>query len=155
MRVSVKKLDEKAIIPSYCYAGDSGMDLYSIEKAIIFSGKSKLIRTGIAISIHSTAIEAQVRPKSGIAFNYGVTVLNTPGTIDSGYTGEIKVLLINHGSTNYTIQDGEKIAQLVFAPIIRVELVEAEEFNYQEGLHTRADKGFGSSGIANTLPSLE
>ena len=105
--------EDDAKLPHYSHNGDSGMDLYSVEDIIIHPMERKLIRTGIRIEIPS-GYEAQIRPKSGLAINHGITHLNTPGTIDSNYRGEIKIILINLGSEPYKVEKGRKIGKMVF-----------------------------------------
>lgn len=142
MKLQVKRLDPSAILPQYAHEDDAALDLFSIENYEIKPGESRLIRTGIAIALPANT-EAQVRPRSGLALKHQITVLNTPGTIDAGYRGEIGVILINHGKTSFNVTSGMKIAQLAIAPILRVE-VEAVE---QLSLTIRGDNGFGSTGF--------
>jgi dUTP pyrophosphatase len=142
MKLKVLKLNESAILPQYARAEDAGLDLFSIEETTIKPGESQLIHTGIAIEL-PLQTEAQVRPRSGLALKHQITVLNTPGTIDAGYRGEIGVILINHGKQPFQVLKGMKIAQLVISPIIRVEI---EAVN-QLSLTDRGDNGFGSTGL--------
>ena len=132
-------------LPSYQSAGASGLDLLAAVPAdaplTIAPGRHAAVPTGIAIALPS-GTEAQVRPRSGLARNHGVTVLNTPGTVDADYRGEIQVLLINHGSEPFTITRGMRIAQLVIAHIVRIELRETEKLP----LTARGTDGFGSTG---------
>lgn len=144
MKLKIKKIDDSAIIPNYAHNTDSGMDLYSIEDKIIRPGETALIKTGLKIELPQNT-EAQIRPKSGIALKHSVTVLNTPGTIDEGYTGEIQVILINHGERVYKVNKGEKIAQLVVMPVIRVEIEEVNELIET----SRGLGGFGSTGLTH------
>ena len=144
MKLKIKKIDDSAIIPNYAHNTDSGMDLYSIEDKIIRPSETALIKTGLKIELPANT-EAQIRPKSGIALKHSVTVLNTPGTIDEGYTGEIQVILINHGERLYKINKGEKIAQMVIMPVIRVQVEEVNEL--QET--SRGLGGFGSTGLTH------
>ena len=117
------------------------MDLRSRENVYLFSGDYVVVCTGLHLEIPK-GYEAQVRPRSGLAFNQGITVLNSPGTIDSDYRGEVKVLLINHGKTTYVIKKGDRIAQLVFNKVERVELkIEGELADTKRG-----KRGFGSTG---------
>jgi dUTP pyrophosphatase len=141
-KFNVQKLDSLAIIPAYAHDSDAGADLYSIERVIIPIGCRRKIRTGIAIEILD-GHEGQVRPRSGMADKWGVTVLNAPGTIDSGYRDEIKVLLINHGDADYLVQPGDRIAQLVIAPVVRAEFNEKAVIKIDS---ERGVGGFGSSG---------
>ena len=142
MKLKIKKIDEDAVIPKYVHAQDSGMDLYSIEDKIIKSGETALIKTGLIIELPENT-EAQVRPKSGIALNHSVTVLNSPGTIDESFRGEICVILINHSKVDYKVEKLKKIAQLVIQPVIRVEIEEVKELSDT----TRGQGGFGSTGL--------
>ena len=142
MEIRVVKVHEDAILPHYAHPGDSGMDVYSIEEVIIPAGETKLVRTGLKIAVPEH-YEAQVRPKSGLALKHAVTLTNTPGTIDSGYRGELCVLLINHGRVAYHVQKHAKIAQLVICPVIRANMIEVESLEET----TRGDGGFGSTGL--------
>ena len=139
--LKIKKLNEDAIIPFYAHPGDAGLDLFSVEEVTIEPGKRKLVATGISIELPKNT-EAQVRPRSGLALKYGVTVLNSPGTIDEGYRGEIKVILINHGEEAFKINKGDKIAQMVIMPVLTVGIEEVEILNDSE----RGEGGFGSTG---------
>lgn len=142
VEVRIVKTHEDAILPHYVHAGDSGMDLYSIEDGMIPPGETALVRTGLKIAVPEH-YEAQIRPKSGLALKYAVTLTNTPGTIDSGYRGEVCVILINHGRVPYHVQKHAKIAQLVICPVVRATLVEVESLDET----TRGDGGFGSTGL--------
>jgi dUTP pyrophosphatase len=142
MKIKILKLNEAAILPQYAHPNDAGLDLYSIEDQEILPGESKLIHTGISIEL-SPGTEAQIRPRSGLALKHQITVLNTPGTIDADYRGEIGVILINHGKTIFNINKGMKIAQLVIAPVIHAEIEEVQQLNST----IRGDNGFGSSGV--------
>ncbi len=141
MILKIRKLNNEAVIPAYQTKEAAGFDLHSIEDVIINPGERKLIGTGLAFEIEF-GYEVQIRPRSGLAYKHGITVLNTPGTIDSDYRGEIKVLLINHGSEPFEIKKGERIAQAVIAPVIQAEIVEVEELSDTE----RGSGGFGSTG---------
>jgi dUTP pyrophosphatase len=139
--LKVKLVDEEATLPFRANEGDAGMDLFSIEEKTIKAGESALVRTGIQIELPQ-GTEAQVRPRSGLALKYSVTVLNSPGTIDEGYRGEIKVILINHGKEDFQVLKQMRIAQMVVAPVAQVKLVETVTLS-----ETARDKGgFGSSG---------
>jgi len=154
MRVKIKKITQNAILPSYATDGSVGMDLYAcINEPIqldplyrIVNNNSKqhiaIIPTGIAIEL-PVGYEAQIRPRSGLAAKHGITVLNTPGTIDSDYRGEIKVILINLGHETFTIEHGMRIAQMIVTPITRIEWEETDEL----GETKRGSGGFGSTGI--------
>jgi dUTP pyrophosphatase len=143
--LGVELVHEDAKIPSYAYPSDSGFDLRStIEINIPPFGRS-LIPTGIKLSIPEE-YEIQVRPKSGLALNQGLTVLNTPGTVDSGYVGEIKVIVFNTNNETVTISKGMKIAQAVLCPVVCGKYVSLELTNKVED-KDRGDKGFGSTGL--------
>lgn len=142
MKIKILRLNEVAIVPKYAHPNDAGLDLYSIEEQEILPGDSKLVHTGISIEL-SPGTEAQVRPRSGLALKHQITVLNTPGTIDADYRGEIGVILINHGKTIFKVNKGMKIAQLVIAPVIHAEIEEVEQLNST----IRGEGGFGSSGV--------
>jgi dUTP pyrophosphatase len=141
VKIKVLKLNQSAIAPRYEHPGDAGLDLFSVEDKQILAGESQLIHTGIAIELPK-GTEAQIRPRSGLALKHGITVLNTPGTIDSGYRGEICVILINHGQETFHVDHNMKIAQMVIAPIIYAEIELASVL----GDTTRGERGFGSSG---------
>ncbi len=142
MKIKIQKINNDAIVPHYIHKGDAGMDLYSVEEATLLAGERKLIGTGLKFEI-PTGFELQVRPKSGLAANFGVTVLNTPGTVDCGYRGEVKVILFNSSKENYQVKKGEKIAQAVIAKVEEAEIEEVKELSET----TRGDGGFGSTGF--------
>lgn len=141
MRLKVKRLSSKAILPAYSHAGDAGLDLYCVDDRELAPGKIALVLTGIAIELPE-GTEAQIRPRSGLALRHGITVLNSPGTIDQGYRGEIGVILINHGDATFRIARGTKIAQLVIQPVILVEVEEVLDLSES----ARGVGGFGSTG---------
>ncbi len=141
MKLLIKKLDKQAKIPSYAHPNDAGMDLYSIDECVINPNEIKLIRTGISIQLPE-GTEAQIRPRSGLALKDGITVLNSPGTIDEGYRGEIGIILINHSKKPFNIEVGSKIAQMVIKPVIRVEIELVPQINSTD----RGSDGFGSTG---------
>jgi dUTP pyrophosphatase len=141
VQVKFKKLTETATVPEYKTAEAAGMDLSSDQEQVIKPGSFSLVKTGISIEL-PVGFEAQVRPRSGLAYKYGVTVLNTPGTIDSDYRGDVGVILINHGSQDFEIKKGDRIAQLVIARVSRVEMVEVEKLDESN----RGTGGFGSTG---------
>jgi dUTP pyrophosphatase len=143
MKLKILQLNELAIIPEYAHANDSGLDLFSIDELELSPGESKLIHTGISIEL-PPGTEAQIRPRSGLALKHQITVLNTPGTIDEGYRGEIGVILINHGKDYFQVTKGMKIAQMVISPVIRVEIEEVKMLSAS----ARGDNGFGSTGIS-------
>jgi dUTP pyrophosphatase len=128
-------------LPAYETAGASGMDLRSTEVITLKPGERCLVPTGLAIAV-PYGFEAQVRPRSGLALKHGVTVLNAPGTIDSDYRGEVKVPLINHGQEDFIISRGDRIAQMVIAPVTRVTWAEVDTLEDT----ARGTGGFGSSG---------
>ncbi|GAA0085675.1 dUTP diphosphatase [Clostridium sp. CTA-7] len=140
-KLKVQKIHSEAIIPNYAHKGDAGLDLYSVEEVKINPSETALIKTGIKIELPPQT-EAQVRPRSGLALKNGITVLNTPGTIDEGYRGEIGVILINNGKEMFVVEKGMKIAQMVVKPVWYVEVDEVEELSETE----RAEGGFGSTG---------
>lgn len=130
-------------LPRYQTPDSSGMDLSASEAARISPGSRQLVKTGLFLEIPH-GFEGQVRPRSGLAFKHGVTVLNAPGTIDADYRGELCVLLINHGSDVFLIEPGDRIAQLVIAPVAQVTLNESDNLCGTE----RGSGGFGSTGVA-------
>ena len=143
VKVLIKKLDPSVIIPTYKTKGASGMDLMAfLEKPIKLAPKSScLVPTGISVAF-SSEYEIQIRPRSGLAAKNNISVLNTPGTIDSDYRGEIKVILFNHGNSEFTINNKDRIAQMVLAPIIKAEFEEVDELPDT----IRGEGGFGSTG---------
>ena len=141
MNLEIIKLHEAAIIPHYAHSGDAGLDLFSSDEVEILPGDTQLVKTGIAIALPPNT-EAQIRPRSGLALKHSLTVLNSPGTIDSGYRGEIGIILINHGKTTFKVLPGMKIAQMVIAPIIKVEVTVVTELDDS----ARGSDGFGSTG---------
>ena len=140
--IKVRRISGDAVLPSYAHKGDAGMDLYSIEEKVIESGETALIRTGIQIELPEFT-EAQIRPRSGLALKNSVTVLNSPGTIDEGYRGEICIILINHGKDSFKVEKHMRIAQMVISRFVHANITEAYELSTSE----RAEKGFGSSGL--------
>ena len=145
MKVEIKRLEGNDLeLPSYETKNSAGMDLRACitENIVLKKGERKLIKTGISIALPEN-YEAQVRPRSGLALKNGITVLNTPGTIDADYRGEIGVILINLGDSDFTIERGMRIAQMVIAPVVQAELVEVKEFDET----SRGKGGFGSTGV--------
>ena len=142
MLLRVKRLSEDAVIPHYAHPGDAGLDLFSIEHCELAPGASALVKTGISIELPQDT-EAQVRPRSGMALKHAVTVLNTPGTIDEGYRGEVGVILINHGRDAFVVEKGMKIAQMIIKPVITVDIEEVDELSDTH----RGEGGFGSTGF--------
>lgn len=141
MKLLVKKVNKNAVMPFYAHKGDAGLDLFSVEEVLIKPMERKLVSTGIKIQLPQNT-EAQVRPRSGLALKYGITLLNTPGTVDEGYRGEIKVLMINLGQESFLVEKGMKIAQMIVKPVERVDVEEVEELSDTE----RGEGGFGSTG---------
>ncbi len=142
-KVLIKKLDPTVELPAYKTEGASGMDLMAfIDKPIeLKPGKSCLVPTGLSVAF-SKEYEIQIRPRSGLAAKNNISVLNTPGTIDSDYRGEIKVIIYNHGNNDFTINNGDRIAQMILAPVVKMELEETN--NLPETI--RGEGGFGSTG---------
>ena len=143
--LGVELIHEDAKVPSYAYPSDSGFDLRSTIEIIIPPFGRALIPTGIKLSIPEEH-EIQIRPKSGLALNQGLTVLNTPGTVDSGYVGEIKVIVFNTTQTSVTVAKGMKIAQAVLCPVVCGKYVSVELMD-KVGNKDRMDNGFGSTGL--------
>ena len=143
VKVFIKKLNPSVQLPSYKTSGASGMDLMAfIEKPIeLKPGKSCLVPTGLSVAF-SKEYEIQIRPRSGLAAKKNISVLNTPGTIDSDYRGELKIILFNHGSENFMINNNDRIAQMVLTPIVKMELEETHELPQS----IRGKGGFGSTG---------
>lgn len=142
MTVRFKKINPEAILPAYAHPGDAGLDVRSIEDLTLQPGARALVKTGLVMELPPDA-EAQVRPRSGLALKFGVTVLNTPGTIDAGYRGEVGVILINHGDAPFEIRKGDRIAQIVIATVVHAGIVEVAEVDSSE----RGAGGFGSTGM--------
>ena len=143
VKVLIKKLNPAVKLPEYKSSGASGMDLTAfIEKPISVKSKtSSLIPTGLSIAFQEK-YEIQIRPRSGLAAKNNITVLNTPGTIDSDYRGEIKIIIYNHGDDDFTINNGDRIAQMVLSPIIKMNLEEVKDLPKT----IRGEGGFGSTG---------
>ena len=140
-----KKISEEAITPNYNYESDSGFDLYSTEEIVVKPLGRALIPTGLVFDIKD-GHEIQVRSKSGLAINQGLFVLNSPGTVDSGYQGEIKVIMFNTTNQKIKIEKGQKIAQAVVCPVVNgrwIDLIKVEKLSEKD----RNDKGFGSTGL--------
>ena len=141
IKILIKRLSKEVSLPKYETSGSSGMDLGSNIDANISPGKIAIIPTGLALSIPK-GFEAQIRPRSGLAAKKKISVLNTPGTIDSDYRGEIKVILINLGEEIFQVEKGLRIAQMVFCPIVQAQFREVDDLNETE----RGKGGFGSTG---------
>ena len=142
MTLRFRKLRPDAVLPSYAHPSDAGMDVRSVEDLTIAPGKRALVHTGLVMLL-PPMYEAQVRPRSGLALKSGVTVLNTPGTIDSGYRGEVGVILVNFGDEDFQVRKGDKVAQIVIAPVTQPEIVETTEVDETD----RGSGGFGSTGV--------
>ena len=142
MTLRFRKLVPDAVLPSYAHPSDAGMDVRSVEALTIAPGRRALVHTGLVMLL-PPGYEAQVRPRSGLALKSGVTVLNTPGTIDSGYRGEVGVILANFGEADFSVRPGDKIAQIVIAPVTQPEIVETSEVDETD----RGEGGFGSTGV--------
>ena len=142
-KVLIKKLDPTVELPAYKTEGASGMDLMALIKEPINlkPNSSCLVPTGLAVAF-SSDFEIQIRPRSGLAAKNSISVLNTPGTIDSDYRGEIKVILFNHGKNDFLINDKDRIAQMILTPVIKMELKETEDLPET----IRGEGGFGSTG---------
>ncbi|MBP2077377.1 dUTP diphosphatase [Oceanobacillus polygoni] len=140
--LKIKLIHEDAKMPYRANEGDAGLDLFSIEEKIIKAGETALVRTGIQMELPK-GTEAQVRPRSGLALKHSITVLNSPGTIDEGYRGEIKIILINHGKEDFKVEQQMRIAQMVIAPVLQVKLVQEDALSNSD----RDSGGFGSSGV--------
>ena len=143
VKILVKKLDPAVKIPSYKTNGASGMDLIAFlkEPIKVKSKTSSLIPTGLSVAFPKE-YEIQIRPRSGLAAKNNITVLNTPGTIDSDYRGEIKVIIYNHGNSDFLINNGDRIAQMVLVPILKIEFEEVDDLPDT----IRGQGGFGSTG---------
>ena len=141
--VKVRLVRADARLPAYMTDEAAGMDLYACvaEELALPPGARQLVPTGIAIEL-PPGYEAQVRPRSGLALKHGVTVLNAPGTIDADYRGEVMVLLVNHGDATFVVRAGDRVAQLIVAPVVRARLVVVETL----GESARGDGGYGHTG---------
>ena len=139
--IKFQMLHPDAQVPSYAHIGDAGADVYSVTEVILQPQHRAAIPTGLAVDI-PIGYEIQVRPKSGLALKYGITVLNSPGTVDAGYRGEIQVIVVNLGTEAYTFTKGQKIAQLVLKTVLQAQDIEGEL-----GTSDRGIGGFGSTGL--------
>jgi dUTP pyrophosphatase len=139
--LKIQRIHPDAKLPEYAHPGDAGLDLFSVEEAVIQPGESRLIGTGIIIELPENT-EAQIRPRSGLALKHQITVLNSPGTIDHGYRGQVGVILINHGKKPFIVESGMKIAQMVVAPVLSVNVVDTKALTDTK----RGEGGFGSTG---------
>ena len=143
VKILIKRLSSKVKMPQYKTIGSSGMDIAAFldNEILIKPSEKKIIPTGVKLKIPK-GYEVQIRPRSGLAANNDITVLNTPGTIDSDYRGEIKVILFNHGKNIFKVENGLRIAQIVLCPVIEAKLSEVEIIDETE----RGEGGFGSTG---------
>ena len=142
MTLRFKRIHPDAVLPAYAHPSDAGMDVRSVADIVIPRGGRALVPTGL-VAIIPPMHEIQVRPRSGLALKHGITVLNTPGTIDEGYRGEVGVILFNTGDTAFKIAKGDRIAQMVIAPVTRARIVETDDLGSTE----RGAGGFGSTGV--------
>lgn len=142
MTLRFRRIHPDAVLPAYAHESDAGMDVRSVESLVVPPGGRALVHTGLVMLL-PPFYEAQVRPRSGLALRHGVTVLNTPGTIDSGYRGEVGVVLANLGDSDFRVEKGDKIAQIVVAPVVRAEIAETDEVDETD----RGVGGFGSTGV--------
>jgi dUTP pyrophosphatase len=141
IELPIQKLRPEAVVPGRAYAGDAGLDLSACERVELLPGQRALVGTGLAVAIPD-GHAGFVQPRSGLAAKHGLTIVNTPGLVDSGYRGELKVILLNTDeSAPFTVEPGMRIAQLVVLPIPAVEPVEVDELPASE----RGERGFGSS----------
>ena len=141
MKLSFKRIHPDAVLPSYAHPGDAGMDVRSVEDLVIPAGGRVLVHTGL-VAVIPEGYELQVRSRSGLALKSGVAVLNSPGTVDAGYRGEIGVILANFGDGGFVVKKGDRVAQLVAAPVTVAEISETAEVDATE----RGAGGFGSTG---------
>lgn len=148
--IPVKRLPhfEGLELPAYATGGAAGMDVLAAEDVTLAPASRHAVATGLAVAI-PPGFEIQVRPRSGLALKHGITVPNTPGTIDSDYRGEVKVILINHGAEAFKVRRGDRIAQLVLAPVTRASWLKVEELDETH----RGEGGFGSTGGVVALGS--
>ncbi len=146
IRIALQRLPhgETLPLPAYATAGAAGMDIVSAEDLVLAPGSRHAVATGFAMAIPE-GYEVQVRPRSGLALKHGITCLNTPGTIDSDYRGEVKVILANLGDRDFAIGRGDRIAQLVPAPVQRADLIEVAALDET----ARGSGGFGSTGVSS------
>jgi dUTP pyrophosphatase len=142
VRLEIKKVRDSAVVPARAYAGDAGMDLAACERVELAPGARALVPTGLAVAIPD-GYAGYVQPRSGLAAKHGISIVNTPGLVDSGYRGELLVNLVNHDEAqSFVVEPGMRIAQLVILQVPSVELVEVDELPASE----RGADGFGSSG---------
>lgn len=142
LAVAIQRLDSDIELPQYQTAGAAGMDVRASHDCVVKVGQTQLVATGFAIAV-PIGYEAQLRPRSGLALKNGITLLNAPGTIDSDYRGEVKVIVTNLGAEDFSIQRGDRIAQLVVAPVVHVQWQDVESLDET----ARSGGGFGHSGV--------
>lgn len=142
MVLRFRRIHPDAVLPAYAHPSDAGMDVRSVDDLVIAPGRRALVHTGLVMAL-PLMYEAQVRPRSGLALKNGITVLNTPGTIDSGYRGEVGVILANFGEEDFVVRKGDKIAQIVIAPVTQPVIEETETVDETD----RGAGGFGSTGV--------
>ena len=141
MKLSFKRIHPDAVLPSYAHPGDAGMDVRSVEDLVIPAGGRVLVHPGL-VAVLPEGYELQVRSRSGLALKSGVAVLNSPGTVDAGYRGEIGVILANFGDGGFVVKKGDRVAQLVAAPVTVAEIFETDSVDATD----RGAGGFGSTG---------
>lgn len=144
MKVKIKKIHKDAVVPKYAHEGDAGVDFFAVTKHSLKPGERCLVGTGLSFEF-PIGYELQIRPRSGLALKKGISIVNTPGTLDAGYRGELGIIIINHGQEDFEINPGDKIAQGVFNKIEISEFEEVEELSGSD----RGEGGFGSSGYKN------
>jgi dUTP pyrophosphatase len=142
LNIKITKCKENAIIPKYAKLGDAGVDLTSTEEYLLKSGERTLVSTGLKIALPE-GYEAQIRPRSGLALKNGISIVNSPGTIDAGYRGEIGVIVINHGKDDFIIEKGMRVCQMVINKFEQAIFEEVDELDKTQ----RGEGGFGHSGI--------
>lgn len=140
--LKIKRINSEAKLPEFAHETDAGMDLFSVEDVLLGAGECLAVATGIVIELPKNS-EAQIRPRSGLALKNMITLLNTPGTIDEGYRGEIKVIMMNHSKVDFQVLKGMKIAQMIIKPIYKVNIEEVFEVSNS----ARGEGGFGSTGV--------
>lgn len=141
-KIKFQKISKDAVIPEKAHKSDAGLDLYSVEDKVIKPGKFGIVKTGLKMSMPNN-YEAQIRPRSGLAAKKGVTVLNTPGTVDAGYRGEVGIILINHSDSEFKIQKADRVAQMVISKLSRFSIKEVSNLVKSD----RDEGGFGSTGV--------
>ena len=147
MKLLVKKLRPEAVMPHFAHPDDSGMDVCACEERVLAPGERAKIPLGLAFQ-PPPGTEIQLRPRSGLAIKYGISMVNTPATIDEGYRGEVCAILINHGGEPFRVEVGMRVAQIVVCPILRPEVVETDDLSDT----ARGSGGFGSTGTRDLPP---